>query len=232
MSYIYETHLHTSEGSRCASASAEQQIRRLHRYGYDGVCVTDHFLNGNTTVPSGLSWEERIHWFCRGYEAALAAGASLGMKVFFGWEYSYYGTDFLTYGLGKDWLLRHPEILSLSTTEYCDFVRSEGGAVIHAHPFREAEYIEMIRLVPRNVDGVEVLNACRTDFENRMAAEYAKNYGLIGTGGSDMHHPQSRLCGVSSETAIESSEAFAAAILSGRLLPVTVYDARPDGICD
>ena len=51
-------------------------------------------------------------------------------------------------------------------------VRENGGYIVHAHPFREkanAYSIDMIRLMPRDVDAVETYNAHSTDFQNSMA---------------------------------------------------------------
>ena len=55
----------------------------------------------------------------------------------------------------------------------------------------------MIRLLPRDVDGVEFYNANRTEFENAMARQFAGNYGLWGSAGSDNHAGhQSCLAGI------------------------------------
>ena len=56
----------------------------------------------------------------------------------------------------------------------------------------------MIRLMPRDVDGVEIYNACRTEFENAMAKQYAGNYGLFCSAGSDNHvgRKLARLAGI------------------------------------
>ncbi len=197
--YKYETHLHTSEVSACARASAAEQAEFYARRGYAGIIVTDHFFNGNTTVPrSGLSWEEMVEKFCVGYENAKKVGNECGLDVFFAWEYSYLGTDFLTYGFSPEWLLSHPEIMELDHRAYCEHMMDLGGLVIHAHPYREAGYIKEIRLIPRSVDGVEVTNANRTDFENARAREYAKNYSLIPSAGSDNHNfaSQKKLAGI------------------------------------
>lgn len=68
---------------------------------------------------------------------------------------------------------------------------------MHAHPFRESSYIEMIRLFPRRVDGIEIINANRKDFENERAEEFAQNYDLLQIAGSDNHHGhQERLSGI------------------------------------
>ncbi len=185
--FKYETHAHTSEGSRCASITAKELVRFYKSMGYTGICITDHFFNGNTTVPIDLCWNDKVEMYCMGFEKAYAEGRKVGLDVFFGWEYSYMGSDFLTYGLNREWLINHPYLLELRVSDYCDLVHSEGGFIVHAHPFREASYIEMIRLLPRKVDAVEVINACRSDFENRLADEYADNYHLLKTAGSDNH---------------------------------------------
>lgn len=231
MAYLYETHLHTSVGSKCSSQTPEEQLRRFQHYGYTGVFITDHFLNGNTTVDRSLPWEDAICAYCRAYEEACEVGARIGIDVFFGFESSYAGNDVLTYGLGKDWLLAHPEIMEMSMRAYCEFARSEGGLVVHAHPFREADYIDLIRLMPRSVDAVEVLNACRTDFENDRAAEYARNYGLAVTAGSDIHRAQKRLCAVSSPVRFTCEADYCNAVRNGALSIVTPYDGRPDRVC-
>jgi len=45
--YKYETHLHTSPVSRCASADVETTLEYYKSLGYDGVFITNHFLDGN-----------------------------------------------------------------------------------------------------------------------------------------------------------------------------------------
>ena len=40
---------------------------------------------------------------------------------------SYKGTDFLVYGLDKDWYLAHPEIMDMKKSEELTFLRENGG---------------------------------------------------------------------------------------------------------
>jgi histidinol phosphatase-like PHP family hydrolase len=203
--YLYETHLHTAEVSRCAKLSAAGQAAYYKSMGFSGIIITDHFLGGNTTVPNNLPWERRVNLFCRGYEAAKKEGDVLGLDVFLGWEFSYMGIDFLTYGLDKAWLLSHPDIDRLFINDYLDLVRSEGAYVVHAHPFREDFYIPMIQLMPRKVDAVEIYNANRTDFENKLAADYAAAYKLKICAGSDNHFgPQTRLYAIGTKKKLET----------------------------
>lgn len=217
MSYLYETHCHTRESSRCGKAAAEETVRFYKDQGYDGIFVTDHFLGGNTTAPAELSWRRRIDIFCGGWAAAREAGEKLGLKIFFGWEFANRGTDFLTYGLDRAWLLDNENLDKMDIGDYLRYVRGQGAYVVHAHPFREDFYIPCIQLMPRLVDAVEVVNANRKEFENARAAEYAQNYGLPVFAGSDNHDAgrQKRLCGVETDAPLSSEADLIAALRAG-----------------
>jgi hypothetical protein len=195
--YKFETHCHTSETSRCSGIDGASLVRYYHGLGYSGVCITDHFLNGNTTVPHDMPWKDRVSLFAAGYNNAAEEGNKLGIGVFFGWEYTYQGADFLTYGLDEQWLLSHPDLLKWSLNEYLDRARADGAYIVHAHPFREAGYIPMIHLNPRRVDAVETCNATMPEETNSRAQWYAASYNLSCFAGSDMHHAdRPRLCGI------------------------------------
>lgn len=217
MVFKYETHLHTSEVSKCAKEDGKSMAEAFCREGYAGIIVTDHFFNGNTLISRDLDWETKVNWFCKGYENAKAAGDSLGLDVFFGWEYNYKGTEFLTYGLDKNWLLKNPDLLSWSLPEYVYMVRKSGGFIVHAHPFREADYIKEIRLFPELVDAVEVVNTHnKAPLFNSKALEFAKEHGLPQTGGTDAHsiNPE-KFGGMVFERRLEDVKDFISAVKSG-----------------
>lgn len=223
MKYYYETHLHTSESSACASASGAEQVRSYHEAGYTGIIVTDHFFNGNTSVPRDLPWERRVNLFCLGYENAKTEGNSIGMDVFFGWESSYYGTDFLIYGLDKEWLIAHNNILEWSIEEQYRRVKADGGYVVQAHPFREASYIREVRQFPDCCDAVEVMNDANNSINpiyNDLAYEYALKHNLPMTSGSDVHHVPAMKGGMEFNTRLNSIFDYIAAVESrkGKLL--------------
>lgn len=190
MSYKYETHMHTSEGSACGRSSAEEMVRSYKEQGYTGVFVTDHFFNGNCSVDRSLPWAEKVELFCKGYEHAKEEGDKIGLQVFFGFEYGVRQSDFLVYNLDKEWLLAHPDIDKWDAREAFRVMHEGGGFIIHAHPFRERPYIDHIHLFPRDVDGVEVFNGGQRHDEgmNDRAKLYARMYGLPETAGSDSHH--------------------------------------------
>lgn len=187
MSYKYEIHCHTSETSRCSRITGVELAEKYKDLGFTGVFISDHFFNGNTTVPRDLPWKERVETFFIGYENAYKAGKKIGLDVFFSWEYSYHGSDFLTYGLDKDWLLKNSDVLSWGPKEYFDRVHADGGFIVHAHPFRIQDYILCIHLFPERMDGVEVFNASMPDDVNSRADWFADSYGLLKLAGSDTH---------------------------------------------
>jgi len=189
VSYLYETHLHTSVSSACASSKGSEYIRYYKELGYSGIIVTDHFYNGNTAIPRGLPWKEWVKQFYRGYEETRNEGDRQGFDVFFGWEETFDGCDdYLIYGLDREWLFNHPEMRDWTRIEQFQTIRAAGGCVIQAHPFRQHSYIRRIVLSTGCVDGVEAANA--TNFEqsyDALALRYAQKLGLPFTAGSDMH---------------------------------------------
>lgn len=193
--FKYETHLHTSEGSACAKSKGADMADYYKAAGYSGFIVTDHFFNGNTAIRRDIPWEKRVCQFCKGYENAKKRGEKIGFDVFFGFEYNYRGTEFLIYGLDKEWLFKHPEIVDAEITDALKLVKSSGGMAIHAHPFREAVYINEIRLFPELTDAVETLNARNNNIQNMEAASYADMHSKPHVSGSDIHSAADPICG-------------------------------------
>ena len=179
--------------------------------------ITNHFIDGNINCDRSEPYEKRIEFYFSDYEKALALGKELGIKVFCGVEMSYGGTDFLVYGPDKVWYLSHPEIMGLPQRQKLRFLMDSGALVIQAHPYREANYIDHIRLYPRDVHGVEVINACRTEGENEMAEIYAEHYGLLKFAGSDNHVASRRkvLAGVCCEEPVTDEWDFVRKVLAG-----------------
>lgn len=217
--YKYETHLHTSPVSACAKADVRQSLAFYKSLGYDGVFITNHFLDGNINIDYYTPYKDKIEFFFSDYEKALEIGKEIGIKVFCGVEMSHGGTDFLVYGLDKKWFLKHHEIMKMRKSAELSFLADNGALIIQAHPFREAGYIDHIRLYPRLIHGVEVINANRTDFENEMAELYAEKYNLIRFASSDNHigAKQKKLAGMESEKPLKSESDFISKLKKGQL---------------
>ena len=125
----------------------------------------------------------------------------------------------MVYGLNKEWFLSHPEIMDMKKSDELKFMMDHGALIIQAHPYREAANIDHIRLFPKNVHGVEVVNACQTENENKMANIYAKNYGLLEFAGSDNHSASKRkkLAGVCFEEPICNVEDFISKVKGNKM---------------
>ena len=147
----------------------------------------------------------------------MELSSKIGIKVFCGVELTYGGTDFLVYGLDKAWFLAHPGIMSMEKSDELQFLIDNGAFVIQAHPFREDWYIDHIRLYPRHVHGVEIINAGRTELENKMAMIYAENYDLLMTAGSDNHSAseQRKLAGMCFDHQLKDERDFIESIKRG-----------------
>jgi len=228
--YKYETHCHTSPVSKCGKASVEDTVYFYKKLGYDGIFITNHFLDGNINPEARvLPYCDQIDYYFSDYEEAVRIGSLAGIKVFPGVELSYKGTDFLIYGLDKGWYKAHPEILEMEKTEELPYMMDAGAFVIQAHPYREAHYIDHIRLFPRSVHGVEVINSNQAWESNKMADIYADQYGFLKTAGSDNHWGSNafarlkekgfrpELAGMCSDTEITSVEDYISSVRSGRM---------------
>jgi len=185
---MYETHMHTSEVSACALNSAKEQIKFYKKMGYAGVIVTDHFVNGNSTCPKNYSWEKKMNHIIKGFVEAKKAGIKHDIDVFLGWEYTIRGTDFLTYGLGLDFLLENPDLARLSAEQYSSRVRQNGGFLAQAHPYRNAFYIDRpFPVSPHFIDAVEVRNSADSEGTNSRAFEFAATHNIPMQAGTDSH---------------------------------------------
>ena len=217
--YLYETHMHTSAVSACAVSSAAEQVRAYKKMGYTGVIVTDHFFTGHIRYTNARNWDKKVEFFASGYSLAKKTGDQVGLDVFFGWEYTIYGLDFLTYGLDMDFLLEHPRLeRGVRIEEYSRLVRQSGGYLAQAHPFREAYWIPRpTAVMPAYIDGVEVFNSNMPDVCNLRAHTFAKKHSLPMQSGSDSHEvsPYSFQSGIILEKRAKTIHDIIDAIKSG-----------------
>lgn len=185
--YKYEMHCHTKDGSCCSKVTANELLSYYKNLDYDGVFVTNHFI-GSTPIPSNVSWQEHIERTYNSYLIAKKVGDDIGLDVFFAFEHTNKGTDFLWY---KDDLYGYMKsVQDFRFTNMKDNLlkfREDGGFVTQAHPFSEATYIDHIRLYPFQIDAVEVYNGKQPKRANEMAKIFCESYGLLQMTGSDRH---------------------------------------------
>ena len=194
--YLYETHMHTNRASACARCSGYEMAKAAKEYGYSGIIITEHNWGGNTCIPRELEWGEWIRQFIKGYEEAYAYGKENDLDVFWGYEAGFNGTEFLIYGVTPEWMINHPEIKDADVKKQFELISAAGGMVVHAHPYREEDYIPEIRLYPEYVHAIEGVNATHSnshsmahnkkEFDDEAIA-YASRINLPITAGSDIH---------------------------------------------
>ena len=189
MYYLYETHCHCSQASRCAISTSRELVRAYHKAGYAGLVLTDHFIWGNTAVSRHLPWEERMRLYYDAYLEARDAAKDLDFDVIFGLEHAYGdGKEVLIYGIGLDFLLSNPDIPELNLDGIVERVHSAGGIVIQAHPYRNRSYVNMA-VGPRAdiVDGLEIYNPGNQPGEDIQALRLSETGDYILTSGGDIH---------------------------------------------
>ena len=163
--YKIEPHLHTTHVSRCGWLKAEEIVAGYKAAGYSALIVTDHY-NRTTFDYLGIDPAapgDKIGAFLAGYRLVREEGEKQGLKVFKGAELRFdeSDNDYLLYGWQND-LLAEPE-----------------------------EIFRMGPAIARYLDGVEVYNANpRHNSRNELAQDYAKEFGLIATAGSDCHRTE------------------------------------------
>ena len=220
--YLYETHLHTSPMSACAKVGIRETLEYYKSAGYAGVFLTNHFLDGNIDKEiRELPYAEKINRYFDCCEDAKQIGEEIGLKVFPGIEMGDKGCDFLVYGIDREWCLAHEEMHKLKKSELLTMMMEDGALIVHAHPFREAKYIDHIHLYPRHVHGVEIFNAGRPDFVNLMAEQYCKNYELIPFAGSDNHvaGDMEKFGGIATDEPIADVKHFIELVFAGKAKP-------------
>jgi predicted metal-dependent phosphoesterase TrpH len=159
----FDLHVHTKEGSPCATVSAAEILTLAAGQGLDGVVFTDHHHR----------WpEDRLQ------EVRERAGPAL--QVFSGQEITFCGIDFLVFG----WDGNPADFKTRGA--FAEAVRGEGGAILVAHPFSILYYLDAETMASWGVNGVEVFNTLKGGPTPEEWRE-VKRYGLVETAGSDFH---------------------------------------------
>ncbi len=184
--FIIDPHVHTAEVSPCGKVNASRLVSLYKKSGYHGLIVTDHLSAYCPIFQGSESWKEKINLFFAGYELIKKIGESAGMVILPGFELTFNKApnDYLVYGIDKDWLYRHEDLLESSIEVFSDEVSRTEALIIQAHPFRK-------RLIPRekpHIHGIEVYNGNpRHDSQNNKAREYAETRSMLFFSGSDFH---------------------------------------------
>ena len=210
--YKTELHLHTAEISPCCDCPTAITVERYVAAGYTTVVVTDHF-NPDFVRAAG-SPEAAAERFFDGYrEVRRLSAGRLSVLSAFELRLEETRNEYLVYGLSHDFLLKNPDLVTLTRREALARVHGAGGLMYLAHPFRD----RMTVINPQGFDGVEVFNAHNGhDSRNALAYAYARHHGLAGIAGTDYHHTSNApSAGIMTHEPIASDKELLAVLRSG-----------------
>lgn len=217
--YKYELHSHTSECDRDADLSARELVHLYKEAGYDGMVITDHYIERFYRLwfpeeVQGLTHEQQVTRWLKGFRTAREEGEKVGFTVLPGAEVRFddYPNDYLLYGLHEEFFYTVPRLNELKNVDELLALMPEGVCVVHAHPFRDG----MAVATPRGLFGIEAYNGGTDKFRNELARRFACHYGLSMTSGSDIHDT-GRLAkgGIMTERRIRTPEDLISVLRSG-----------------
>ena len=175
----FDMHCHTKEGSVDGKVMIEDYIKILKEKGFGGMLVTDH-----DSYDGYREWKRRIK-----------GKRHKDFVVLKGVEYDTGDCGHMIIVMPEGVKLRILEMRGLPVLALIQIVHYFGGIIGPAHPYGE-KYVSMIRtrrkkgmidLIMKQVDFVEVFNACENANVNHAAVRLASKYKKPGLGGSDAH---------------------------------------------
>lgn len=213
MQFKTELHAHTSEVSPCGHVTAPEVAERFIAEGYSSLVITNHYCDYVIDNLKG-SWQEKMDYYVYPYHL-MKEYAGDRLNVILGCELRFEGSinDYLIYGMTEEFLRQNPDLHKMNLRTFADLAHESGMLVVQAHPFRNGITI----VNPALLDGMETFNGTPSyDGRNRVAEEWAKQYGLIRTSGSDFHNPDQRgYGGILTNAAIRTGEELVAVLKSG-----------------
>lgn len=218
--YKYELHSHTKECDRGALLSASELVYLYKEAGYDGIVITDHYIERFYTrwFPEdvkGLTHKQQVRRWLKGFYAAKEAADQIGFTVLPGAEVRFdgYPNDYLVYGLNEDFFYTAPRLNELKSIDALLAILPLDVCVVQAHPFRDG----MAVANPKGLFALEVYNGGTEKFRNEMAKQFAIHYEMPMTSGSDIHGID-RLAkgGIMTDTKIKTPEDLIAVLRSGQ----------------
>ena len=187
-----ETHLHTKHVSKCGRMDAKEIVDAYKEAGYSLLCVTDHYSR-ITFDHLGIDLYDpkidKLGPFLDGFRKVRDEAQKVGITVIRGAEVRFdeCDNDYLVFGWFDNLLSDPARVFEMGIVEFARKAREAGALIIQAHPYRKS----CTPAIAKYIDGVEIANRNpRHDSRNELAVQYAEEYGLIGTCGSDCHQPE------------------------------------------
>ncbi len=210
-----ELHCHSTDISRCASATVSDIIDTYTEAGYSSLVLANHFKTGTMQEQGCRSYAEFVERYVWGYEK-LKRAAEGRLNILFGVElrFNENRNDYLLFGATPEFLLGREDMFEMTPASFSSYARECGVLFVQAHPFRN----EMEIVNPKYLDGVEVFNGNvgHDSFRNELTEAWADRYSLIRTSGSDYHHKKNFADGgISTGSEIKTMDELVSVLRSG-----------------
>ena len=184
--YKTELHCHSKEVSPCSTEDVESLVEIYEKAGYSTVILTNHYSSPvykhfgytdiNEYVDNLFDTVEKMKKVANGKFEVL-----LGIEIRFNENCN----DYLCFGVTEEFLRSNPQVFEMSVGEFHNICRENGWLLVQAHPFRNG----MCVVHPDCLDGIEVYNGhVGHHSRNFIAKEWAKEYNLLQTSGTDLHY--------------------------------------------
>ena len=181
-----ELHCHSIDASPCSTESVESLVDIYTKAGYDTVVLTNHFCKPVYDVYGCKSMDEYTDIFMRAAKK-MQDVAKGKLTVLIAAEIRFNGAnnDYLCFGITEEYMRSETGFFDLDPAAFHEVCKKNGWLFIQAHPFRN--YMMVIN--PTYLDGVEVYNGhIGHASRNFIAEQWANEYNLIKTSGTDLHY--------------------------------------------
>jgi len=181
---LIDLHAHTSGISWCCKIPYDQILEHAKNHEIDGIVLTNHYQKLYVKDDKAEEFAER---YVKEFYTTKKCGDELGCKVFFGIEVTmelYPKVHMLIYGVDPEFVKENPRMYNLTQEELYSKVKSAGGLLVQAHPFRNGTTV----LDTDYLDGIEI--NCHPIYKNSYSEDIlriAKENHLLVTCGGDYH---------------------------------------------
>ena len=213
--YKAELHAHTSPVSRCSEIPVPDFVENYISLGCNSLVITNH-LTPEYADP--LFPDYNAEYYLSDYFAALEYAKDKNINIILGVEIRFPENynDYLVYGVSPEDIEKMIELLPGNLENFYKEFKNDKNVILQAHPFRK----KMVLAPLSSIDGIETMNMHPGhNSAVAVAAKYARDNGLLVSGGTDYHHPGHQgMCLMRTETPLRDSFDVAEAIKSKNFL--------------
>ena len=224
---LIDMHAHTSGISECCLGDAETILKVAKENGIDGIVLTNHYQRSYVRNGDVAEFAKR---YTDEYRMAKRLGDKIGVTVIYGMEVTMHRHDdshLLVYGLPESFTEEFPEVYDMTQEELYNLVKSRGGLLIQAHPFRKGYY----PLDPRFLDGYELSShpLYKTSRYDDVTA-LAIKHGALLTTGADYHYDVKYrpYCGAFLPDSVNDPKSLVEALVSADPITLSLHEPEDE----